>query len=229
MNLSMALLALSAGFFTVISPCAFLLPAYISFYLRSRLNTKTYPPQIQSKRKMLKEGLNSGIILSSSILFIFTIVGFFIVIIGEIIKPLIPFSQIFVGAVLIIMGITMFLEIEFPFPLKKAPTVETNTGLFYFGILYGIAIVSCSAPIFISLITYTVLTGEIFDVLIIFWLYSLGISLPLIGVSLLITFAKDILINRIAKLIPKMRLIASSSIILVGIYLIYRYVSVVYL
>lgn len=225
----MAILAFSAGIFTFVAPCAFLLPAYISYYFRSKTGIKNHSSGNPHIGVILRESLSSGIIISSAILSIFTLIGIFVSFIGDVVKPYIPASQVFVGLVMIIMGTVMLFNVQLPLHPKIAPSLKGRRGLFSFGILYGLAIVGCSAPIFISLLTYAAFTEGMLDSVLIFWLYSLGVSIPLIGVTLLVAGARDTAIHRITQWMPAMRRIASLTIIIVGMYLIYRYIKLFYL
>lgn len=212
------LLAFSAGLFTFMSPCAFLLPAYISYYVG------TNPVKSDLKvSTVLKKSLYFGGPIIISIILIFTAIAVAISYIGSLIKPLIPSFQGFVGVVFIIMGVSMWTN-SFNLPMPQSTLrAGKKMNIFFFGILYALAIVSCSAPIFISLVTYALSIGGTLAAVTIFWLYSAGVGLPLIVVTMLVAGANEIVLEKFTRVLPALRRLASLGVMAVGVYLIYRY------
>jgi cytochrome c-type biogenesis protein len=211
------LLAFSAGLFTFISPCAFLLPAYVSYYLG--LN----PAQSGLKPKaLIRKSLYFAGTMNLSIIIVFTVVGVVVSFLGSLIKSLIPPLQGIVGGVFIIMGIAM-LKDWMHLPLLNV-VHHGKRNIFAFGVLYTLAIVSCSAPIFISMITYTLSVGGTVEAMTLFWIYSLGIGLPLLAFTVLMVRAGEYA-ARLTEEIMVLRKLASVGLVAVGVYLIYRYMK----
>jgi cytochrome c biogenesis protein CcdA len=212
------LLAFSAGMFTFLSPCAFLLPAYVSYYVGSN--------PVRSDGTVLKKSLYFGGSIILSVVLVFTVIGLAVSYMGTLIKPFIPAFQGFVGVVFIIMGISMWTNsLSLPMPRINRHTGKMN--ILSFGILYALAIVSCSAPIFISLITYALSMGGTLNAVTIFWIYSAGVGVPLMAVTVLIVGANEVALQKFAERLPALRKLASLGLVAVGAYLIYKYVKLI--
>lgn len=212
-------LAFSAGVFTFTSPCAFLLPAYVSYYLGSnpgKVDLKLLP--------VLKKSLYFAGPMNLSIISVFTVIGVAVSYLGGLVKAVIPSFQGLVGVVFVLMGVSMWKG------WLRLPMLNLGSrgrrGVFTFGVLYTLAIVSCSAPIFISLITYTLSTGGLVSVVTIFWLYSLGVGIPLFVFTVLMVGAGDYALQ-FTKWLLILRKVASLGLVAVGVYLIYRYYQLV--
>lgn len=209
------LLAFSAGTFTFLSPCAFLLPAYVSYYVGTNPEKSDL-----GGRAVLKKSLSFGGPVVLSIIMVFTVIGIAVGFLGELIKPLIPAFQGFAGVVFILMGLSLWKN-SLTLPIPKLGNAKPN--IFSFGILYSLAIVSCSAPIFVSLLSYALSVGGTITGITIFWVYSAGISLPLLAVTIVVAGANQIAVQKFTGALPVLRNLASLGLISVGVYLIYRY------
>lgn len=209
------LLAFSAGLFTFVSPCAFLLPAYVSYYL----GTNPGSPGLKARNVVLKSLRFAGT-MNLSIIVVFTAIGVAVSYLGSLVKPLIPSLQGLVGIVFIAMGVAMWKD-WMRLPMLRIGH-QGNRGVFTFGLIYTLAIVSCSAPIFVSIISYTLSVGSKLDALTIFWFYSIGIGLPLLAFTILMVSAGEYA-ARFTEWLLIMRKFASLGLVAVGIYLIYRY------
>jgi cytochrome c-type biogenesis protein len=154
-------------------------------------------------------------------------VGVFTSLIGSYVINLVPVLDIMVGIILCLMGIIIYFEINMPF-FSIAITPSKRKGLlgfYFFGLLYGMAGVGCSAPIFISVIFFAISSGPLNGVLT-FVLYAFGMGGPLIITSILLALSREKIIEIITAFTPKFHKISGLVLIVAGIYLIYFYVVI---
>jgi len=98
----------------------------------------------------------------------------------------IPLLELAAGLMVISMGAIMVAELKFPAPfvVSRAPRRGGLVGAFLYGVAYGLAASSCSAPIFLSVILYAVVAGGPLGPLhgaITFVVYAIGMGIPIIA------------------------------------------------
>ncbi|NIM45103.1 MAG: hypothetical protein GTN80_05670 [Nitrososphaeria archaeon] len=214
--------AFSAGAVTFLSPCNLpLLPAYITYYLGLRDSTRE---NVTAMDMILKRGLPRGLMVAMGVIFVFSFIGLLTGAIGQLITPYIVLMPLIVGVILVVMGILMLLRLNLTFYPSFKPSQKRDwSALFSFGLLYGLGSAGCSAPIFISILAYSISLGDITYGALILFSYALGLSGPLIGVTLLVVGAKEAALKKLFNIFPISRKIAGVILISVGVYLLYYY------
>jgi cytochrome c-type biogenesis protein len=215
MPLPSLLLAFSAGAFTFFTPCAFLLPAYLSYIAGTEEGTP--------RRRDLKRGLTLGLTLSLGVLLVFALIGVLTGVMGSLIKPILPALPLGVGLILILLGAMMFWSFPLPLGLHLDLSSRYSTPTLPFGVLYGLAAVGCSAPIFLSIAVYALSLGSVFESSLLFLFYSLGIGTPLVGVTLLWESAYFGILRGIPRSVGFLRKAASLVLVASGFYLLWVY------
>jgi cytochrome c-type biogenesis protein len=163
--------ATSAGVATFFAPCAFpLLPGYVGYYLsESDKETGMLPPA---------GAAGFGALGSLSI------VAVLVLAIGRPIQTALPVLEPVIGAGLILFGILTFLdrgpELSVPLPARSG----TVTGFGVFGAVYAVAAAGCVVPLFFGVVTQA-LALPLHASILVLTLYALGVTLPLVGVTLL--------------------------------------------
>lgn len=210
MNLLEIALAFMAGVYTLFSPCSFpLLPGYISYYLGSR---------------SIPKAAISGLTCALSIIAVFFVVGLTISALGVLVSNYVPFLQVGASIVILSMGIVMVSRsraVSFSVKLK-APKSRGFIGLLLFGIAYGLAAAGCSAPIFFSMLLYALSFGGTFYGAITFIAYAMGISLPMIALSIIAMKVKALMLKKIMKASSLLQIVGGSVLIAVGSYLLHQ-------
>ncbi len=155
---------------------------------------------------------------------VFSVVGAFASGLGALLHTLVPLLDLLAAAILIIMGVIMLLEIQLPYiSINVRPSRRRGLqGFYLFGIVYGMAGVGCSAPIFLSVLFHA-LTGGAVNGLLTFAIYAIGMGIPLIVTSVLLAETQDYIIARITRITPKLHRLSGVILILVGVYLVYFY------
>jgi cytochrome c-type biogenesis protein len=203
--------AFSAGVFSLFSPCSYaLLPGYVSYYLGAKFG--------------VVKALTGGLACTLGLITVFAAIGGLASSLGELVPQIIPLLDIAAGVILIAMGLGNLMEFNMPFLSLNIGLSKKQgfMGLYTYGIVYGLAGVGCSAPIFISVLFYSMSKGLAQGILS-FVAYALGMGAPLIVTTLLLSQAKEYMIQRINVATEKLRRASGGVLIAVGFYLIYFY------
>lgn len=167
-------LAFMAGVSTLFSPCSFpLFPGYVLYYLGS---------------KLLPKAALGGLACASGIIAVFLVIGVALSLLGNLVSKYMPFLQVVAGVTIVSMGALMVSGRTLMFSLKlRAPKNRGFAGLLLYGIVYGLAAAGCSAPIFFSMLLYAFSLGGILHGAVVFAAYAMGVGLPMIIVSILVS------------------------------------------
>ena len=232
MDYSLLFFSFSLGVISFFSPCAFpMLPGYISYYigLDNKYNNSTYKSKKEKIKIFFKDGILGGIFCASGAILSLVSIGigisFFGNTIREIIKENLIIFDLFVGIIIIFLGLIMLLNItiNIPFKIKNAPIRKGYYGLFLYGILYSLVSTSCVIPLFIGVMLRAIKTSDVIEGILVFLAYSIGLALLLIIITVLVSAAKITIIKKINKMLPLIQRIGSFILISVGIWLIYNY------
>jgi cytochrome c-type biogenesis protein len=211
LELSELVFAFTAGVLSIFSPCGYaLLPGYVSYYMGSELT--------------FRKAIVGGSVCALGLTTVFSLIGVLASSLGVILPQIIPLLDLLAGIIMIALGFVILSQINLPLlQMNLTPTKRTGLiGLYLFGIVYGIAGVGCSAPIFLSVLFFAVSGGWLNGVIALV-AYSAGMGLPLIVTSVLLAEAQDVLIRRISGATEKMHKISGGVLIIVGLYLLYAY------
>ena len=224
-SLALASVAIAAGFVTFISPCGIaMLPAYASYCIGREESEKDV-------KKDFFNGLKNGLYVSLGLISIFMIIGAIIIYIGNFIKIYIPIFTLIVGLVLIIIGFFMLFNKNFsfalPLHLQLKKKINNKFLRFYtFGIGYGLAVMSCTLPVFLAIIISALSAGSVIDGVIVFLLYSIAASVGIVGISIITAMSKVTIMKKFSRIFPYVRTITAVVIIIAGSYIIYYQIAI---
>ena len=163
-------LAFGAGMVATVNPCGFaMLPAYLSYFMGIQDEGK-------SRAATLRSALVVGGVVSLGFLVVFGAAG--IVISGvstRLANDWIPWLALAVGVGLTILGLAMLRGFELKVGLPKAgraSTVRSYRNIFGFGVSYAIASLSCTLPVFLTLIATQFSARSFASGLLIFAVYA---------------------------------------------------------
>jgi cytochrome c-type biogenesis protein len=163
--------AASTGVATFFAPCAFpLLPGYVGYYLE------------QSERET--PVLPAAGAAAVGALAALAVVAVLVLALGGPIRTALPLLEPVVGVGLIAFGVVTLLDRapELRVPLPERPRSVVGFGVF--GAVYAVAAAGCVVPLFVGVVTQALAlpTASAAAVLA---MYALGVTLPLVGVTLL--------------------------------------------
>lgn len=216
MNPALLTLALLGGFASFLSPCSFpLLPAYVAYWVGSVKET--------SPKNALKAGLISGLTI---VLGIETTLSAFVLLPSQLIQMLIPAIPIVTGAVgllLIALGLVTLVGDVSTLPVRVG--IARFKGIrnpyfqkYLYGVVYAFNSLACVFPILLMILTSTLAGGE---PLILFLLFSAGIAIPMLMLTVSLALLGDALARRFRKALPYVKWIEGVVALAAGVYLIY--------
>ena len=208
-NVSGISLVFTAGVLALFSPCGFpMLPGYISYYLGAKAP--------------IHKALSGGIFCALGLITVFSVIGIGVATLGHLIAHSIPFLELVAGFLAIVMGVILLTNIRVPTFMTRltAPQHRGLRSLYLYGVIYGLATLGCSAPIFLSTMFYAFTAGGFFSGVITFLIYALGMGVPLLITTLLVAKAKQVMIDRLMKLMPWVQKISSVLLVGIGIYIL---------
>lgn len=205
------------GVLAFLAPCAVvLLPGYIVAFI-SR-NSQREP----ALSERLYRGVKLALLSIVGILVVYTIAGGMIIVASQVLKDYMKWITIGMGAVLIVLGILMVLgkNVSFSLNMNNATHKTESVEAFVFGIAYAIGALGCLFPLFLVVATQAMAAPTAWQGASYFGAYFAGISGMMIAAILLSTFAKDLLMKYLRKILPYMERVTGVLLILAGIYVI---------
>ena len=227
LNSEIVIFTFSSGLVAAFNPCGILMyPAFIGYQLKF-ISTSSSNTLI-SKSIILKS-LLLGLCASLGFVVLFAFSGFLLALFGSLIRDWIPLVGLFIGVILVIIGLFLLLSRKkmMVLFLSRATSFGSeiknqNLSMFVFGIGYGLASLSCALPIYLAAIGLVLGTGIDFINIIFYNLvYASGMSLILIGTSFGVVIFKQSIsqfVSRISKFVEQT---GTVLMILAGIFIIY--------
>ncbi len=222
MDSALLVFSFSAGILAFFSPCSFpLLPAYISYFFSE---FRELDDSKENSAKAIKWGLGFGFSASLGFITIFILIGIISSSIGSVMNEYFPYLAIFMGIVIIILGIIMLLEIplSLKLPIKFNFKKTGYSGFFLFGIAYALVSLSCVFPIFLMVVLTTFTTQGFLSGILIFILYGLGMSLFMMIITTIVISSRHQLAKRFDMILPYVNRIGGFIMVFAGIWLIYN-------
>ncbi len=208
------LFVLSAGALTLLSPCGYpLFVAYLLYYVGSKIP--------------LRKVMSGGSVAAVGFLTVFVAIGLAPAFAGQMVLHYVPILIVVAGVIVIAFGAATLAGSKLPIRMPSiGPTTRSGlSSLFIFGLAFGMATAACSAPIFLTIILLAMASGGLPDVLFTFLVYALGMAVPVVVSGLLAATAREAVLRKLIGMRPWLDRISGILMILVGIYLIYYYIS----
>lgn len=215
--------AFTAGLVATLNPCGFaMLPAYLSFFM-GRDGNDDAPTGHAALR-----ALAVGATVSAGFLTVFGIAGALITLGVRMVVDALPWMAMAVGIGIIGLGIAMLtgheLRIRLPARASKAPTRDLG-GVFWFGVSYAVASLSCTLPVFLVVVAGTIPRLGFISGVATFLVYGIGMSALLLFVTLSLALGKHTLIRRLRRGSAYVNRIAGGILVLAGVYIVLFWVT----
>lgn len=216
-------LAFGAGMVATVNPCGFaMLPAYLSYFMGIQ-------DEGHNRAAALRAALLVGSIVSLGFLVVFGIAG---VIINGASRTLaadwIPWLALAVGIGLVILGIAMLrgFELKVGLPQRgRASSVRTYRNIFGFGVSYAVASLSCTLPVFLTLIATQFTTRSFAEGILIFAVYSVGMASVLLAVTVVIALGKHTIVNRLRGAGAHINRISGALLVAAGLWISWFWIT----
>ena len=211
--------AYAAGLVSTVNPCGFaMLPAYLGYFLG-----------LEDGANPGKRALRVGGVVSLGFLVVFGIMGVLIVSGLRSLVDWIPWAALVVGVGLIGMGIYTWTG---RYVGLRLPSIEAKTdnrsdrSVFVFGVSYAVASLSCTLPIFLTLVAGTFTQSSFAAGMAAFLAYGAGMATVLLAITVGIAFGKDSLLKRIRRMAPHLSKISGAVLVLAGGFIVWYWATI---
>jgi len=224
-----ALFALAAGMASAVNPCGFaMLPAYLGMYLGTNLNgnQRTSPVRTLGRALLIGGAVSAGFVL------LFGVMGAVVGVSTSFVSEILPWLGLAIGVGLVLVGAWMVGggQLYTGLAARAAnrmgdPNQISAKGYFMFGLTYGTASLSCTLPIFISVVGIGVAGFSATTVVGNFFLYALGMGLVIMGMTLGMAIFKGAMVTLMRKALPFIQPIASGFMVVAGTYIVFYWLT----
>lgn len=213
--------AFTAGAATFFAPCAYpLLPGYVAYYLGADGDGGA-----GSLGTRLRQAVVVGGLASFGFFLVYALLAGIVAVIGTAALQRISVLELVVGALLVVLGIGMASGRLQPDAVHvQLPQRRRSAGGFLaFGIVYAVAAAGCTAPLFVA-ITAVALSGGPVMAVVTLGAYAAGMTVLMLGLTLLAAAGKGHLIRRFARDTGRITKAAGALLAVAGVAQIYLYV-----
>ncbi|GMQ85895.1 MAG: hypothetical protein BMS9Abin07_1465 [Acidimicrobiia bacterium] len=219
-------IAFGAGLVSTLNPCGFaMLPAYLSYFMGTQQDEE------MSRTASLQRALVVGGVMSLAFLLVFGVTGLAITFGFRAVIDWIPWIALGVGGLVLILGISMLFGYELTLGLPKAKQAGTGKGLrsvFGFGISYALASLSCTLPVFLSVVATQLTASSLATGVATFIVYGLGMSMMLMGITVVMALGKQTIVRRLRTSARYINRVSGAVLVLAGGYIIWFWATALF-
>jgi len=225
-------LAFSAGMVATVNPCGFaLLPAYLSYFLgldpaAGPGPSTAVPGDADDRAKRTSTVLRALVVaaaVTAGFLVVFGIMGVAWSSLSSVIGERLPWFTLVIGVCLVVLGVAVIRGFE---PTLKLPHLDIDRSgrelltMFLYGISYAVASLSCTIPVFISLVSVS-LDGTFVQSVAMFLAYGLGMGMTLGILTIGVALARTGVLHTFRRLMPHMQTISGVLLVFAGLFVAY--------
>jgi cytochrome c biogenesis protein CcdA len=208
-------LAFTAGMVATVNPCGFaMLPAYLSFFLGLE-------GADDDDRAGISRALAVGGVVTLGFVAVFTLIGAVISHLSIAVDDWFPQLTIVVGLGVLALGIALLAgwELRLRLPhLERGGRDQTLVSMFVFGISYAVASLSCTLPVFLSVVAGTFSRSNTVSGIAMYVMFGLGMGLVLTVLTLALALARRGLVHRLRSTLPFISRISGALLVVAGLY-----------
>jgi len=230
--------AFGAGMVSAVNPCGFaMLPAYLGLYLgiRERTTQQAADPGEQvgtQVGKTLAGQLMRALLVASAVtagfVFLFGGVGIGLSAGGQLIVRAVPWVALGIGLAMAVLGVALLSGRRLSVGLMARlgdrlgdPRTANVRGFFLFGLAYAVCSLSCTLPVFLTVVG-SALTGRGFAASVVpFVSYALGMGLVILTLTVSLALFKGVLVNWLRASLPYVERLSAALLIASGGYIVY--------
>ena len=227
-------IAFAAGMVSAVNPCGFaMLPAYLGLYL----GTNEEEGQEAQITRRLGRALMVGSIVTAGFVLLFGVAGVIVAMIGLVgsfsVGGVLPWLGLPIGIGLILAGAWIIGggKLYTGFAAQAAtrmgdPSIVSPKGYFLFGLSYATASLSCTLPIFITIVGISVAGTSILAILGNFFLYALGMGLVIMVLTVGMAIAKGAMIKGVRRALPYIQPVGSGLMVVAGAFIVFYWLTI---
>jgi cytochrome c-type biogenesis protein len=218
-------LAFAAGLVATVNPCGFaMLPAYLSYFMGLEGDDHDEGEPDAG----VGAALRVGAIVSLGFLLVFGTTGLLINAGVRAIIDWIPYVALGVGVVMVVLGAAMLRGYQLSIGFLK---VQGGTGsrdtksVFTFGVSYALASLSCTLPVFLSVVVGSVTATNFVSGFLTYIAYGVGMSVLLIAVTLAVAFARQGIVRHLRSMLRHVQRVSAVFLIVAGAYITWFWID----
>lgn len=230
--------AFGAGMVSTVNPCGFaILPAYLGLYLGSRhlvggRSPRAEPFGAASTMAAVSRQVAQAVVVSLTVtggfVLLFGGVGLVISAGGRLILGLAPWIAVVIGALLVVLGLATLrgAHVSAGFAARLADRVGdagsvTLKGFLLFGVAFGLASLSCTLPIFLTVVGVSLAVEGFAAAALQFVSYALGMGFVILVLTIALGVFKGGLLERLRWVLPRIERASALLLIFAGGYILY--------
>ncbi len=221
--------AFAAGMVSTVNPCGFaMLPAYLGLYLGSH----DAAAGARHVFRRLGRAMVVGGVVTAGLVAMFGIVGLLIGAGARSIVSIMPWVGLAVGVVLVAAGSWLLGGGKLYSGLAARassrignPGEVTVRGYFLFGVSYGTASLSCTLPIFLTVVGATLATSGAVAAAAQFFLYGLGMGFVVMLLTAGISLFKGAMSGALRRALPFMQRASAALMLVAGGYIVFYWLT----
>ena len=221
--------AFGAGMVASVNPCGFaMLPAYLGLYLGAGAAGEMQ----SSAGRRLGQALLVSLLMTAGFVLLFGIAGLLITAGARALIAYVPWIGLAIGVLLIGVGAWLLGGGTFHASLGDRlaagvgnPNQTTLKSYFLFGISYGIASLSCTLPVFLTVVGSTVAASGFMGASFQFVMYALGMGFVILVLTLSLALFKGVVVNTIQRGLRYVQLVSAVLLMVAGAYIIYYWLT----
>ena len=222
--------AFAAGMASAVNPCGFaMLPAYLGLYLGSDEEGREQKNPVRHLGRALLVG---GAVTGGFVL-LFGLVGLVIGAGARSVVDIIPWLGLSIGVLLTIVGSWLLAggKLYTGFAGRAAshignPSQVGVRGYFLFGLSYGTASLSCTLPIFLTVVGTSLAVSSIPAALGQLLLYSLGMGAVIMALTIGLALFKGTLVGALQKTLRFIQPFSSVLMLVAGSYIVFYWLTI---
>lgn len=222
--------AFGAGMVSTVNPCGFaMLPAYLGLYLG-----KDDEGFVQSSVvRRLAQALAVGAAVSAGFVALFGVAGLVIAAGGRFVVRAFPWIGLGIGVLLAALGLWLITGRPVYIGLTERLAARMRTpgqrgirGFFAFGLGYGTASLSCTLPIFLTVVGSALAVQGFLSAAVQFVSYALGMGLVILLLTVGLALFKGAAVGLVRKTLPYFQTLSAGLLLLAGVYIVYYWLTV---
>ena len=221
--------AFGAGMVSTVNPCGFaMLPAYLGLYL-GRDEERFVQASVMRR---FVQALAVAAAVSAGFVVLFGAAGLIIAATGSLVIPAFPWIGLGIGVLLAGLGLWLItghtLYAGFTERLADRlgnPGQKGIRGFFGFGIAYGTASLSCTLPIFLTVVGSALAVQGFPSAATQFVSYALGMGLVIAVLTVGLGLFKGAVVVGLRKTLPYFQTLSATLLVLAGVYIVYYWLT----
>jgi cytochrome c biogenesis protein CcdA len=193
-----------------------MLPAYLTFFLGLEGGAAD-----EDRRASVARGLAVGGVVTLGFVVVFTTIGALISHLSLAVEAWFPWLTIAVGIGIFALGIALLFgfELRLALPhLERGGRERTLPSMFLFGVSYAVASLSCTLPVFLTVVAGTFSRSNTLSGIAMYVAFALGMGLVLTVLTVTLAVARQSLVKGLRSSLPLINRISGALLIVAGAY-----------